>query len=274
MVAAMRNGSLFADYRLFLIKNAENLKKKEEIDLLSSCVRSPNAGTFLIFISEETGVAKGIENAIPAANKRTFWELSESRKADWVHNFFEQEGFNVTTDGIETILELVENNTAALRQECWRLTLFLDRKSEIKGDDVEKWLSHSREESVFTLFSRIASGDFSRSLESARMLLAAKETAPAIFAGLAYCFRKLINYLALKEAGISDDREYRKIGVSAPGAKRDYAAAGSRFDSTASEACLALTAEYDLLLRSSFSFPKQILMDQYLYKIHSLSIAS
>jgi DNA polymerase-3 subunit delta len=269
MVSAMRNGSLFADSRLFFIKCAESIKK-EEAALLASYIASPPDDTFLILVSEETSVVKGLENAIPHANKRIFWELLNSRKNEWVRDFFRNEGLRINQEGIETILELVENNTAALRQECSRLILFLDKDREITGEEAEKWLSHTREESAFTLFSRIAAGDLSRSLESSRMLLAARETTTAIFAALAFCFRKLISYLALKEAGVSDEWEYRKIGVSSPGAKRDYAEAGRRFNSASTETCLALCAEYDLILRSAASFPEQILLDQYLYKIHSL----
>ena len=270
MVAAMRNGSLFADVRLFFIKSAEGIKK-EEADLLASYIASPMEDTFLILISEETSVSKALENSVPPANKRIFWELSDSRKSDWVENFFRQEGFRISSDGVETILELVENNTTALRQECSRLILFLDKSQEITAEHAEKWLSHTRQESPFTLFSRIASGDLSRSLESVRVLLAAKESPVAIFAGLASCFRKLISYLALKDKGISDEWEYKKIGVSAPGAWRDYGSAGRLYNSTSAEACLSLTAEYDLLLRSASSFPEQILMDRYLYKICSLA---
>jgi hypothetical protein len=103
------------------------------------------------------------------------------------------------------------------------------------------------------------------------MLLAAKEAPPAIFAALASCYRKLISYIAIKESGGSED-DYRKIGVSSPGAKRDYAAASKRYNSSGAEACLALTAEYDMLLRSSLSFPEQILMDRYLYKLYFIQI--
>ena len=270
MVSAMRNGSLFADKRLFFIKSAENIKKKEDIDLLSSYIASPPDDTFLIMISEETNIAKGFEKTIPQANRRVFWELIDSRKYGWVENFFRKEGYRISPEGIDAILELVENNTAALRQDCSRLMLFLDKSREIGADEAEKWLSHTREESPFTLFSRIAAGDFSRSLESVRVLIAAKETPPAIFSGLASCFRKLISYLALKEAGVTDEMEYRKIGVSAPGAKRDNAAAAKRYDLAAAESCLALTTEYDLLLRKAGSFPNQILLDEFLYKVYSL----
>ncbi|MDR1803706.1 MAG: DNA polymerase III subunit delta [Treponema sp.] len=274
MVSHIRNASLFADSRFFLIKCVEGIKKKDDIDLLSSCLASLPDDTFAVLISEETSAAKGLENAIPPSNKRVFWELTDNRKAAWVEAFFTGEGFKIGNEGVETILELVENNTAALKQECSRLTLFLDKNREITGEEAEKWLSHTREESAFTLFTRIAAGDFSRSLESARMLLAAKEAPPAIFAALASCFRKLGGYLSLKESGVNDDWEYRKIGVSSPGAKRDYAAAAKRYDSTGAETCLALTTEYDMRLRASSSFPEQILMDEYLFKIHSLARAS
>ena len=271
MVSCMQNGSLFAETRLFYIKCAEGIKKKEDIDLLSSFISSPPSGVYLILISEETGISKGLENSVPSANKRVFWELSDSRKFEWVRNFFRQNGFKISVEGIETILELVENNTTALRQECSRLILFLDKEKEITGEEAEKWLSHTREESVFILFSRIAAGDFSRSLESMRMLRAAKEAPVAIFAALGSCFKKLLTFVLLKEAGISDEGELRKIGIFTPGAKRDYAAAGKRYDSAGAESCLALTAEYDLLLRSSSSFPEQILLDQFLYKIYILA---
>jgi DNA polymerase-3 subunit delta len=271
MITKMKNASLFASSRLFFIKCADIIKKKEDVDLLSSCLAILPDDTFVILISEETSVAKGLETAIPPANKKIFWELLDNRKTEWIKDFFKREGFKISAGGVETILELVENNTAALRQECLRLILFLDKDKEITGEEAEKWLSHTREESAFTLFTRIAAGDFSRSLESLRMLLAAKEAPVAIFAGLSFCFRKLMNYLALTETGVTDEYEFRKIGVSAPGMKRDYSAAAKRYNSAGAESCLALTAEYDLRLRASLSFPEQILMDEYLYKIFSLS---
>jgi len=272
IVSRLRNASLFASARLFLVKSAEEIKKKDDIDLLSSYLASPLNDASLILISDESkGIAKGLEKSIPPSNTRIFWELSDSRKYGWVRDFFRKERIKISPEGIDTILELVENNTAALKQECSRLLLFIDREKEFTAEDAEKWLSHTREETTLTLFSRIAAGDFSRSMESLRLLLAAKEATVPIFAALATDFRKLMSYLALKEKGITDNAEYKKIGVSAPAAKRDYAAAAGLYDSAGAEKCLALTIEYDMLLRSSLSFPAQILMDRYLYKIHSLA---
>lgn len=272
IVSDLRNGSLFADSRLFLVKNAENLKKKEDIDLLASYIASPQSSTVLVLISEETSIARGLEKAVPPAAKLMFYELLEKEKIDWVASFFRAKGFRLSDDGIQTILELVENNTQALEQECSRLILFFDKDKEIGPEEVEQWLSHTREESSFTLFSRIAAGDFSRSLESVRTLLAAKEAPQSILAGLLWCFKRLRDYTGLKEAGIRDEGEYRKIGIIAPQAKRDYAAASRLYSSAGAETCIALTAEYDYRIRSSGTFPNLILLDEYLYRIQAAAV--
>ena len=267
IAAAVQNHSLFAEFRLFLVKNAEQIKKKDEADLLASCMKELEADTALILISDETKLAAVLDNAVPKENRRVFYELFESEKSEWVRSFFRREGFSIDPDAVEAILELVENNTEALRRECSRLLLFLSKDRAVTAADVEKWLSHSREESAFTLFSRIASGDLSRAVESLHTLLAAKESAQSILAGLAWCFRKLRDYLALLETGEANNFELKKIGIAAPKARDDYTAAARRYSAAGADACLALTAEYDILLRSSGAALESALMDAYLVKI-------
>jgi DNA polymerase-3 subunit delta len=267
IAAAVQNHSLFAESRLFIVKNAEQIKKKDEVDILASCAQNLEADTALVFISDETKLAAGLDNAVPKENRRIFYELFESEKSEWVRSFFRREGFSIDGDGVETILEMVENNTEALRRECSRLMLFLSKDRPVGAEDAEKWLSHSRQESAFTLFSRIAAGDLSKALESLHTLLAAKESAQSILAGLAWCFRKLRDYLALLETGEINNFELKKIGLAAPKARDDYASAARRYSAVAADACLAITAEYDILLRSSGSALEPVLMDAYLLKI-------
>jgi DNA polymerase-3 subunit delta len=267
IVSILRSGSLFADKRLFLIKNAENIKKKDDIENLSSYIIEPQDGTTLILLSDENGIAKPIENAVPPNAKRIFWEMFENRKRDWVAAFFKRQGFSIGEDGIETVLELVENNTDALRRECTRLCQFLSKDAQVGADDVEKWLSHTREESAFTLFSRISCGDLEKSLESLHSLLLAKESPQAILAGLTWCFQKLLDYLFLLENNNAGDFELKKIGLSSQKARKDYEQASRRYSIPAAESCLALTAEYDVLLRSMGGGLEAVLMDRYVCKV-------
>ncbi|MDR0410890.1 MAG: DNA polymerase III subunit delta [Treponema sp.] len=270
MTAIMRNGALFAEKRLFFIKNAENLKKKDEIDILVDYMSVPQQNTVLVVISDETTIAKPLENAVPPNAKRIFWEMFENRKREWVLSFFKRKGFSITEDGIDAILEMVENNTQAFRRECSHLCRFLDKGKPVKAEDVEEWLSHTRAESAFTLFSRLATGDLAKSLETMHTLLMAKEAPPAILAGLAWCFQKLRDYLFLIEEHKVDgpsDVELRKIGLTSPRTRKDYENARRRYNVWQADLCVSLTAEYDMLARSMGAGLENLLMDRYVYKL-------
>jgi len=96
----------------------------------------------------------------------------------------------------------------------------------------------------------------------------AKESAPRILIGLSGCYRKLGDYLTLQESGnVNNNFELKKIGLSSPKARSDYTAAARRYNAQSVEACLALTAEYDLLLRSPLAPMENILMDRYILAV-------
>jgi len=285
IVDTLQNQGLFADSRLVIVKNAEEIKTEKtenaptDVELLVSWTKNSklnDENTVLILLSDKNNIASGFDNA--KANKQIFYEMSENEKITWLKNFFQQHGYNIDNDCINTILELVENNTDALRQECIRLISFLgnkENKTTAKGQthslslcEVEKWLAHNKEESAFTLFSRIAAGDLPKALESVSVMLAAKESAVGILAVLAWCFRKLNDYLALQETGNAGNFvELKKIGMSSPKAKADYISAAQRYNAETAEACLALTAEYDKLMRSPVVVMEKILMDRYIIAI-------
>lgn len=271
IVSVLRNGSLFSDARLILIKNAELIKKKEDVELLASYLAQPQEDTSLILISDEIAIDKKLEAAIPKEQKKIFWELFENRKTEWVTSFFKRAGFQILPDAVETILELVENNTEALRQECSRLTLFLDKNIPIRAELVEQYLAHTRQESAFSLFSQIALGDREKSIEILHTLLDSKESPQAIIAGLTWSFRKLADYLALVNTGQLNDFELKKIGLASLRAQRDYKEAAKRYTSRTTMRALAMLAEWDIQLRSMGTALESVLMDIYLLKIFDLS---
>jgi len=267
------NSNLFSLAHIVTVKNAELIKKKDDIEILASCIKDMDENNILFLLSDEIRLAAGLEDAflqagVPKNNCQVFYELFEREKNEWLRRFFKQHGHDINTECIDIILEMVENNTEALKRECTHLINFLSKgqtdNMSLCKEDIEKWLSHNREESAFTLFSRLAAGNLSKALESISVMLAAKQSAQSILAGLAWCFRKLGDYLNLIETGQHQNNfELKKIGLSSPKAKDEYAAAASRYDSESAEACLALTAEYDTLLRSPVAALENILMDRY-----------
>ena len=264
----IQNISLFADNRIIIIKNAELIKKKDEVELLVSCINDIDSQTTLVLLSDENKLSAALDDSVPKSNRQVFYELFEREKNEWVRQFFKREGYDINKECIDTILEMVENNTEALKRECSSLIYFLPKGQSITNEEIGKWLSHNREESAFTLFSRIASGDLLKSLESMSVMLSAKQSAQSILAGLAWCFRKLNDYLNLMETGdASNNFELKKIGLSSPKTRDDYIAASRRYDTDSVEECLALTAEYELLLRSPVAAMENLLMDRYVLSV-------
>jgi len=264
----IQNISLFADNRIIIIKNAELIKKKDEVELLVSCINDIDSQTTLVLLSDENKLSAALDDSVPKSNRQVFYELFEREKNEWVRQFFKREGYDINKECIDTILEMVENNTEALKRECSSLIYFLPKGQSITNEEIGKWLSHNREESAFTLFSRIASGDLLKSLESMSVMLSAKQSAQSILAGLAWCFRKLNDYLNLMETGdASNNFELKKIGLSSPKTRDDYIAASRRYDADSVEECLALTAEYELLLRSPVAAMENLLMDRYVLSV-------
>ena len=60
---AILNRSLFAENHLFIVKNAEQIKKKEDIALIESCISGEDPGVTLILLSEENKLAAGVSPA-------------------------------------------------------------------------------------------------------------------------------------------------------------------------------------------------------------------
>jgi len=177
---------------------------------LVSYLNVPQDDTTVICLSDEISVDKRLDAAFPG-KQANFWELLKIGNRVGL-GFFRREGFQITDDGIETILELVENNTDALKRECGGLFLFLEKGVPITEGVVEKWLAHTREESAFTLFSRIAEGDLERAIETLHTLLGSKESPQAILAGLNWCFHRLYDYLDLVQRGPVSDLDLKKSG--------------------------------------------------------------
>jgi DNA polymerase-3 subunit delta len=269
MTGIMLSGSLFSSARLFVIKNAEAVKKKEDVKMLASVLENLDDSATVILLSDENGIDRTLEKAV-GANKKIFWEMFENRKREWLQNFFRREGYTITANAVDTILEMIENNTDALRNQCRNLFLFCDKDKPVTDVDITRLLSHTRTESTFTLFSAIACGNIERSLEILHALLDAKESAVSIFAGLIWCWHKLRDYEALLASGNTGDFELKKIGLSSSKVRQDYINAARIFSPEDVARCIALAAETDVRIRASGMALERLLMEWYVYKVVNL----
>lgn len=274
-LAILQNENLFSDATCVVVKNAESIKKADEIELLAEWISSAKAeANILILVSDEYSVNTKLDKAVPPANKKIFWELSESRRADWIRSYFSKNSFTIDEDAVNAILEMFESNTETLKNECQRFIVLFEKGHNITIDDVDSVLSSSREENAFTLFDAMSDctslpeAKLERALEIFQRIRLSKENQPVlILAGLSSCFRKLVIYHRLLSGGMTDDFNLKKNGFSSKKMKSQYARAAKTWTQGQCHAILASIGQTDMKIRSGGSLLEEIYLQQLIYEI-------
>ena len=256
VVSLLMNGSLFSDAKFVVLNNAELIKKKEDIEVISEWKKTASDESVLVLVSDEIGVDKKLEAVVSKDKKKIFWELFENKKTQWITDFFRRKGYSIEPDAVETILELVENNTAALASECGRFFVCFDKSHTITAEDADSLLSHNREESPFTLFDAISgTGSKTERLETAleilqKIRLSKDSSGVQLIAGLTYCFRKLSVWQRLQASGSVLPADLKSKGFASSKMQEQYRRAARIWNVAECVAILALLASTDLQIRS------------------------
>ncbi len=272
-LSVLQNESLFSAAVCVTVKNAEAIKKKDDIEMLSAWISAQNSGAnALILLSDEISIDSKIEKALPASNKKIFWEMFEDRKIPWIQSFCAKSGYRISESAAAAMLELTENNTQSLKQECARFFICFPSGHEITEDDVEALLAHNREENAFSLFDAMTKNDGAARLEKAieilqKIRLSKENSSVMLIAGLASCFRKLQLWHKLGAAGKSDDFTLKINGFASKKMKMQYAQAARIWTAGQAAAALALLAETDAAIRSGAAALEDILLQKLLYEI-------
>ena len=231
VVAQLQNVSLFSPALFVVYRNAELLKGKGDVEFLTQWAKggAKSSPSTLILVSDENSVDKKIDSLVPSSHKKIFWEMFDSRKEQWVQGFFRKNGFSVTQDAVARILDMVENNTEVLKSECSRFFYCFDRGYTIREEDVDRILSHDREENAFTLFESMADSTKSpnQRLEVAleilqKIRMSRESNGVMLIAGLSYCFRQLRSWHLLhSENKNPTDIQLKSAGFSGKKIRRD-----------------------------------------------------
>lgn len=207
MFSALANSSFFSSARLVIISQAESLTASQT-DTLVKYLAHPASDATLVLISEETSIkAQKLTKLIPKEQTTIFWELFDNQKSDWIRSFFRSRGLTITNDAIDTLLELVDNNTAELKTTSSQLAFFWQtekKQGPIDEDSVETYIQHTRSETAFTLFPALVKRDLDSSLRIIHAILDTGDSyvSIGILAGLLWQFRRLLSISqALQENG-------------------------------------------------------------------------
>ncbi|MBR1638192.1 MAG: DNA polymerase III subunit delta [Treponema sp.] len=263
VMAILQSGTLFSDAVLVICHNAELIKKKDDIKMLSDWLENAESTSLLILLSDDVMMDAKLEKIIPPSNRKKFWELSEDKLFPWLQNYFRKNGYSITPEAAQLMLDMTETNTQALKTEAERFFVCFQKEHKITEEDVESILTHNREENVFSLFAAIANPSmdsaarFEKGITILQKIRLSKENSSImIIAGLASCFRTLMKWHDIGESavrGITLQKQYR--GASRIWSKGQTAAV------------LAVLASTDMEIRSGRSPVEDILLQKMLYEV-------
>lgn len=263
VMTILESGTLFSDGVFVVCKSVELLKKKEDIQMLSNWISNPVPSAVLVLISDDITVDAKLEKLIPPSNRQKFWEMYEDKKVQWITDYFRKNGYRITGTAISMILEMVENNTQALKNECSRFFVCFPKEHEITSDDVDSILVHNREENAFTLFNEIADPTESvqnrleKGLEILQKIRLSKENSSVmIIAGLTSCFRKLVLWHNEGESAITGKTM-----------QKQYRNAAKIWSVGQATAILANLATIDMEIRSGGSLMEDVFLQKMIYEI-------
>jgi len=266
LLTLLLSGSLFASGKFVLYMGAEQIKGKNDTQALIDYLRHPAERTILVLVSESFGIDRNVEDIIPKKAKKIFWELSAGEMERWVGDFFAGKGIKIETEALELILELVENNTEALRAECNRLALFFPHGATIYEQDIEQYIAHNRSEDAFSLFDRMATGSFEQALETWMAIQNSREgNGVSLMAGLLWSLRRLQNLHESMANGNSFEQAARVLRITSRKLLAVYDSARRRWPARLCRELITYGVETDIQLRASGQAHERSLIELFIY---------
>ncbi len=278
MFTLLNNNSLFSDYRLVILGQAESASASLA-QAIADYLAHPVDTATLVIVSSELSVSQKIMKLVPKQNTKIFYDLLESQKAEWIRNHFRRMGLSITSDAVDLLMDLTEDNTQELRTICNQLGLFwqIGQKGRPIGEeDVQTYIHHSRQEDAFTLFPLIARADLKQSLKSLSAMLGSGDSQTPILLvnGLLWQFRRLLSIAEELSAGGSESEAFSKANVQGkpspirkPKDRTTYHDAVRLFDLASVRLIITALSEADIQVKEASNELTPLLLERLLYRI-------
>ncbi|HDQ14651.1 MAG TPA: DNA polymerase III subunit delta [Sediminispirochaeta sp.] len=267
VVSLLRNGALFSSYKFVQIYNIEELKKPEQQELAEYLTKPDPSATIFLLTSEYRSPA-AINKKVPKAQRKTFFELFENKKRQWLLSYFRRAEIDIEDEAVEMLLDLVENNTLEMKNAADKLILYYGAGRRLNADDIEVFIYHSKEENVFSLFHRISRRDLPGALEVLhKITLSGQSNGVQIFGGLLWQFRRLLKLSRMLERNFAPDEAFRSIPLLGKRNQNNYMEACRNFSTADIEKIIALIADFDGRAREQRGEVEALLLDYFIYTI-------
>jgi DNA polymerase III subunit delta len=178
IISSCRQFPMFAEKRLVLIKEAQQLSKLDDLKLY---VEQPVPSTILIVAHKQkkldgkTSLAKLLQKK---ATVLTTKALYENQLPQFAQQIITQKGFTIAPKALHILVNNIGNNLNRIANEINKLCINITHKKNIDENDVETYVGVSKEYNVFAFQEAVGKKELPRMLAMIQYFEANPKAAP------------------------------------------------------------------------------------------------
>lgn len=241
---------VFSERRLVVLREAQNLSRKENWEPLVSYLKQPMTSTTLVILFKGKSLDKrwDVSKKI-LAHSETFEaaKLKEEQLAPWIKNWMVSIGFTINDHHAQVIADNLGNDLSRIVNESEKLILALPKGSIINAEIIEKYIGISRDYNSFELSNALQQYQLSKAVKIINHFSKNPKSGPfpMVIGSIYNLFSKLWLYYELSPSERSNNDLVNKTFGGYYFAK-NIINASKFYSAEQSEKAIALLADYDL----------------------------
>lgn len=241
---SLKRFPMMAEKQVIILKEAQNIQKLPE-KLLTYLDNVVDTTVFVVcFKYKKTTSKKFIKKA---QEKGVYYEskkLYDNQIPEWIHNFLARKGFKITQKASLLLTEYLGSNLGAVANELHKLTIALEKGTEINTTHIEENVGISKDYNIFEFQDALVSKDALKANRIVNYYADNPKNHPLVLTiiNLYGFYARLMSYHYMPHK--SPDEAMKKIGMNFYAAKNLVRAAQSIGPGRCYKA-LKLLREYD-----------------------------
>ena len=231
---------MLSEYQVVILKEAQNVDKKDVFDKLSFYLQKPQPKTILIIAYKYGTFDKRKKWLQTAAQLGVVFEskkLYDNQVEDFIYALLKQHKLTMQTDVVRLLLELAGADLSLIESIIQKFAILQPEGHAITCELLEKTTGMSKKFSTFELQDALISGNV---YKANQIVLNTNEPIQRIIATLFTYFSNLMIYLYLK-----DKSQAAAVLRIQPWALRHYEAGAKRFSKMKTFKIVGYLREYD-----------------------------
>ncbi len=259
VVSLARQYPMMANYRVLIVREAQNLDKKIEDNIfINSYAKNPVETTILVFDYKYKKIDGRVKLSKNLSKTGVLFEskkLYDSYIPDWISNLLEKKGYRISTRAKYILAENLGNDLNKIENEINKLALNVDKNSEITPELIEKNIGISKDYNVFELQKVLGEKNVFKANRIIHYFASNPKEYPAIMViGILFSYFKKLFHLHFLPKNLDNNNIASILSVNKYFVN-EYKSAARKYTPAKLRQIISLLRKYDLIAKGVESAP-------------------